>query len=98
MFQKRIDADGIIRGHDPPLGCIAVDLLDPAFGVATVAAHVPLAMSARTAWLGIGPTDDADDQVTRIKPAIRRRRDHLPQGLMTDHQPVSSGRSPPVGT
>ena len=61
-------------GLDPePLGGVAVALLDAAFGVLAVAAHIPLTVGASEAGHRVGPPDDTNDQLTRHKATALRR-------------------------
>src|SRR6516165_2935630 len=70
----------------------AGSLLDPAFGVAAVAAHVPLAGGAREARHRIGPAHDPDDEIANRKPAPRGRRFHRAQRFMAENEALLTGR------
>jgi hypothetical protein len=73
-----------------------VDLLDPALGVAAVAAEVELAARARLARLGVGPADHADDEVAGGEAAARRRLAHAAERLVAEDQPLGARRRPAV--
>ena len=89
-FDKEIGLDAEI------FGTVAVALLDAAFGVAAVAAHVPLAGGAGRTRHGIGPAHNADNEIADLDAAFRRRLLHLAERLMADHQPLLAGRSPAI--
>src|SRR3546814_16167741 len=96
MTQGWVDADRKC-GLDPEVfGAVAVELLDAAFGVAAVRAHVPLARCAVAAGRRIGPADDPDRQVTGGEAGAGRRLLGLPDRLMPEEQPRSEERR--VGT
>src|SRR5690242_8158866 len=64
-----IDLDRELGLEAKPLRAIAVALLDAAFGVEAVAAHIPFALAAAEAGNGIGPADDADDEIADAEAA-----------------------------
>src|SRR5262245_28776589 len=61
--ERRIDAHGEARLDANPFRPVSVTLLDAAFGVASVAAHVPFPCGTVRAWLRIRASDDADDEI-----------------------------------
>ena len=94
--ERRIDFDEEIRLDPEKLGTKAVPLLDAAFGVKAIAAHVPLADAAGGTGNGIGPAHDADDEIAGVDAAIGGRRLHDAERFMPDHQPPLARRSPTV--
>src|SRR5579883_2436579 len=69
----RIELDREIALQPKLLGSEAVALLDPAFGIASVAAHVPFAGRTRGARHRVGPAHDADDEIPAFVSAALRR-------------------------
>ena len=98
MPRARVDLDGEFRLDAEALGAVAVALLDAALGVASVAAHVPLAGGAGEARLRIGPAHDADDEVAGHQAATRRRRLDRAERFVAEHQARLAGRSKAVST
>src|SRR5262249_26396714 len=90
--QSRVDPDRKLRLEAEAFGAVAVPLLDPAFGVAAVATHVPLSSGASQARHRIGPAHDPDDEIAGRKPAPRRRRFHRAQRFMAEHKTLLTGR------
>ena len=76
--ERVVDPHRILGLDAPALRHEAVDLLDAAFSVLAVAAHVPLANRAVRARHGVGTPDDADDEIALLKarlgPGSRRGR------------------------
>ena len=73
-----------------------MQLLDPALGVAAVAAEVELAARARGARHGVGPADDADDEVAGREAAAVGRLEHAAERLVAEDQPLLARRRPAV--
>ena len=73
VLQCRIDLDDEVRLYTEPLRTESVSLLDTAFTVAAVLAHVPLARRASDARNGIGPAYDTDHEIAREQAAVPRR-------------------------
>ena len=96
-IQSRIDLDHEFRLDAEAFGAVTVPLLDPALGVAAVAAHVPFAGGTSRARLRIGPADDPDDEVAGRDLAIRGRAFHRPQRLMAEDKAPLAGRRGAVG-
>jgi hypothetical protein len=84
------DRKVLLEGHE--LGAVAVKCLDAPFGVAAVAAHVPLRAGAAGARLGIRPAHDAGHQLPGLERRPVRRLAHAPQQLMTEDQLVALRR------
>ena len=78
------------------LGAVAVALLDAAFGVEAVAAHVPLVDGARGTRNRIRPPYDADDMIAGVHAATGGRLLHAAEQFMADHQPALARRSPAI--
>jgi hypothetical protein len=70
------------------LSAIPVTLLDAAFGVAAVAAHVPFAHGAGGTRNGVGPTHNAHHPITRPDVNAGRRLLNATQRLVPKHQPA----------
>ena len=91
-----INGDQEIRLDTKLLRAIAVALLDTAFGVLAVAAHVPFAGRAGRARHRIGPPHDADHQVAVFDAAAGRRFLDTAERFMTDDQALLPRRRPAV--
>ena len=86
-----------VLGLDPPaLGHEAVDLLDAAFCVLTVPAHVPFAHRAVGARHGVGAPDDAGQEFPLVKRTARPGVHHAAQGFVPEHQALLAFRGPAV--
>ena len=94
--ERGIDLDQEIGLDAKELGAVAVALLDAAFGVAAVAAHVPLVDGARGTRNRIRPPYDADDMIAGLHAATGGRLLHTAERFMTDHQPVFARWSPAI--
>src|SRR3546814_2882390 len=96
MTQGWVDADRKC-GLDPEVfGAVAVELLDAAFGVAAVRAHVPLARCAVAAGHRIWPADDPDRPVPDGEAGAGRRLLDLPDRLMSEDQPAPAWWRPAI--
>src|SRR4051794_24702942 len=84
--EGRIDADGEVRLEAKTLAEEAVTLLDAAFGIKTIGAHVPLADGTVGARLWIGTADDADNEVAGLERAAARRFADTPERFVADDQ------------
>jgi len=94
--ERGVDLGVVARLYPPALGHEPVDLLDAAFGVLPVAAHVPLADRAVGAGHRVRAPDDPDDQVAALQPAVRADVHHPTEGLVAQDQPVPAGGRPAV--
>ncbi len=84
-------------GFDAPtLRAESVALLDAAFGVFAVAAHVPFAGRAGDARDGIGTANDADDQIAFVESAVCGRFFHAAERLVAEDQVIAARRRPAV--
>jgi hypothetical protein len=83
-----IDAHRELRLDAPALRAITVALLDPALGVAAVAAEVPLAARAAGARDRVRAADDAHDQVAWAQAGAGRALAHPPERLVAEHEPL----------
>src|SRR5262249_23664136 len=91
--QFRIDLDGEFRLDAEAFGAVAVPLLDAAFGVAPVAAHVPLADGTGNARHRIRPAHDPDDEIAGHESAPVRCCLHNAQRFMAENEALLTGRS-----
>lgn len=73
LIERGIELDQEIRFNAKMFAAISVTLLDAAFGVLPVAAHIPLACGAGRARHGVGPPHDADNQIATHDAATGRR-------------------------
>src|SRR5690349_12586131 len=81
-----IDRDSERRLDAKPFRTKAVPLLDPALGIAAVAAHVPFAGRTGRARQRIGTPHDTDNRIACGKTTALRRLLHNAQRLVTEHQ------------
>ncbi len=72
-----------------------MQLLDPALGVAAVAAEVELAARAGRARLGVGPADDADHEVAGGEAAAGGRLEHAAERLVAEDSRSEPGGAQP---
>src|SRR4029450_10456618 len=96
--QCRIDLDREFRLDAKAFRAVAVPLLDPAFSVAAVTAHVPLPGGASDARLGVGPTHDADDEIAGREAAPLGRCLDRPQRFMAENEALLPRRSKAIAT
>jgi hypothetical protein len=93
--QGGIDAHGVCRLNAVPLHTEAVPLLDAAFRIQPVAAHVPLPHRAIRAGHRVGSAHNPHDQVAWYKPAVRWRFTHPPERLVSEDESLLPwGRTP----
>src|SRR5262249_56790819 len=92
--ERPIDPHRVLGLDPPPLGHEPVDLLDPALGIAAVAAHVPLADGTVRARDGIGTADDPDDQVAGRKRARRARVQDAAERLVPEDETIRAPGAP----
>src|SRR5262249_3927740 len=91
--QFGIDSDREFRLDAEAFGAVAVPLLDAAFGVAPVAAHVPLADGACNARLRLRPAHDPDNEVAGHESAPVRCRLDDAERFMAENKALLTGRS-----
>ena len=94
--EGRVHLHGVLGLDAPPLGHVAVDLLDPPFGVLAVPAHVPLPDRAGGAGDTVRAPDDADDEIALLQPAGQARVQDAAEGLVTEDEARLPGGSPAV--
>ena len=91
-----IHRDQVVGVDAVALAGVAVPGLDAPLGVLAVGAHVPVTGRAGRAGNGVGPADDADDQVSWGESGTRCGLCHPAQRFVPDDEPVLARRRPPV--
>ena len=94
--ERRIDFDEKFRLDAEIVRAKTVPLLDAAFGVAAVAAHVPFPDSTSRTWDRIGAAHNADDGIASLEAGAGRRLFDLSEGLVADHKALRALRRPAV--
>src|SRR5262249_54787300 len=92
-----VDLDGEFGLDAEALSAVPVPLLDAALGITSVAAHIPLALGASKARLGIGAADDAHHKIAWDKAGLRRRSHHFSERFMAEDQTVFARRRRAMG-
>ena len=78
------------------LASVTVKLLDAALGIATVAAHVPLAYRTIRAGLGIGTANDSNNEVAWFHTTASRSVQNTSQRFVAKNETILPGRGPAV--
>ncbi|KAF5048840.1 hypothetical protein DSECCO2_445860 [anaerobic digester metagenome] len=86
-----------VLGFDPPpLGHEPVDLLDAAFSVEAVGAHIPLPDRTVRAGDRVGAPDDSHHQIPGFQPRPRSGIDDAAERLVPQNEPRFARRRPTV--
>ena len=96
VLEPGIEPHGELGLDTPALRAVAVQRLDPALGVAAVAAEIPLAARTAGARDGVGTAHEPDDEVAGGEPAALRALAHAPERLVAEHEPLLALRRPRV--
>ena len=94
--ESRVDLHHVFRRDAVTLRAVAVVLLDPTFCVKAVPAEVPFADAAIEARHRVRSPHDADHEVSGRDVPAGGGFEHTAERLVTEHEPVSSGRRPSV--
>src|SRR3954469_14882596 len=92
LRQDRAEAEGGLGlhrkvGFDPEtLGAETMPILDAAFGIEAIAAHIPFPGGAGRARNGIGPAHDPDNVIAAAESAFGRRLFDSPERFMPEDQ------------
>jgi len=94
--ERIVNFHRVLRLNSPTLRHEPINLLDAAFSVLAVAAHVPFTHSAVWARNWIGTPNDADDQIALLESGRWISFQDAAEGLMTKYETCLVRRRPSV--